>query len=168
MTSARIGRPKGTGVTPPAIRFWNKVNKDGPLHPILQTQCWEWTASIVSGYGQFGLSCGQMRYAHRYAWELAYGDIPEGQQVLHHCDNKRCCRIEHLFLGTQDDNMKDCKKKGRNVNPAKKLSIEQVLEIRAFRSAVPPLSLRLLAEQYGVRESTISRIATGVRWGTLL
>jgi HNH endonuclease len=57
---------------------------------------------------------GVMQYAHRLVWEYTYGPIPEGFQVLHHCDNPPCCNPEHLFLGTSLDNNRDRDAKGRN------------------------------------------------------
>lgn len=86
-------------------RFWSKVLKtDG---------CWLWQASInvVSGYGQFSYQ-GRPHAAHRIAWLLEYGEMPE-LLVLHECDVRACVRPSHLFLGTHVDNMRDMAKKGR-------------------------------------------------------
>jgi hypothetical protein len=85
---------------PVADRFWALVRKspdpDG---------CWEWVGRIAKdGYGQLR--------AHRFAWTLLHGPIPEGQHVLHKCDNRKCVR--HTFLGTQQDNMDDMVSKGRS------------------------------------------------------
>lgn len=79
--------------------------------------CWEFTGSIGrDGYGQFRSNRGGsgMEKAHRYAWFLENGDIPEGLFVLHRCDNRKCVRPSHLWLGTLSDNMKDMVAKGRN------------------------------------------------------
>lgn len=73
--------------------------------------CWNWIACTnPKGYGQFT----QLR-AHRVSYELYVGPIPEGLSVLHKCDNRRCVNPDHLFVGTQDDNMKDMKRKGRKI-----------------------------------------------------
>lgn len=89
-------------------RFWGKVEKstdpDG---------CWEWTAGRFSkGYGAFSIK-GRNQKANRVAWQLVHGTIPEGLCVLHKCDNPGCVRPDHLFLGTNLDNSKDCSQKGR-------------------------------------------------------
>lgn len=56
----------------------------------------------------------KLRKTHRVAWELAYGPIPSGMAVLHRCDNPPCCNAEHLFLGTQGDNVRDMVAKNRH------------------------------------------------------
>jgi hypothetical protein len=72
--------------------------------------CWEWTrARSHDGYGVY-----KKLRAHRVAYELAFGPIPDGLSVLHHCDNPPCVNPARLFLGTQSDNMRDCYRKGRN------------------------------------------------------
>lgn len=89
-------------------RFWAKVRKsDG---------CWEWTASRgIRGYGQFRLPrTRQMSGAHRVAYELSVGPIPEGMFVCHHCDNPSCVRPDHLFVGTNSQNILDAVRKGRH------------------------------------------------------
>ena len=58
-----------------------------------------------------------MTRSHRYQWELIYGNIPEGLHILHHCDNPKCCKINHLFIGTHQDNMDDRKNKNRGNAP---------------------------------------------------
>ncbi len=100
--------------TPKFVRsFWSRVRKrrkDG---------CWEWQGyRTKSGYGM--LQCRsisqQPMYAHRVAWELVKGKIPNGKHVLHECDNPACCRPSHHFLGTQVDNNLDRDKKGRTAS----------------------------------------------------
>ncbi len=89
------------------MRFWRHVTK-GP-------SCWEWHGAGSRGvhpYGTFGVQGATVR-AHRFSWELHAGKIPEGIYVLHRCDNPRCIRPDHLFLGTQADNVADMIAKGR-------------------------------------------------------
>jgi hypothetical protein len=94
-------------------RFWPKVrviDGDG---------CWEWQAGCAnSGYGQMQIrSIDPMPIlAHRVAWILQYGQIDDGMHVLHRCDNRRCCRWDHLFQGTQADNNRDRTAKGRTAS----------------------------------------------------
>lgn len=151
---------------PIADRFWAKVAKgDG---------CWEWTGArnSVSGYGSFGLDRETMVYAHRMAWELTNGPIPEGLFVCHSCDNRPCVRPDHLFLGTHSDNMQDMVAKGRApkdkpsqrgvLNPQAKLTAAQVRDIRA--SAEPHT---VLAPRYGVTATLIRAIRNRKAWAWL-
>lgn len=92
--------------------FWKKVKKT--------RTCWEWTAKKVYGYGYLGLNGKSIR-AHRFSWELANGKIPPELFVLHKCDNRKCVKPSHLFLGTQKDNIQDAISKNRPVG----LSIKQ-------------------------------------------
>ena len=79
-------------------------------------ECWPYLQSLdKDGYGQFYYHRKNWR-AHRLAWHFANGPIPVGQQVLHRCDNPRCCRPEHLWLGTVGDNVRDMMLKGRHRN----------------------------------------------------
>ncbi len=92
------------GAYPPLEeRFRSRVDVKGP------DDCWEWTAGkIPGGYGAvWDNSIGRHRHAHRLAWELANGPIPDGLWVLHRCDNPPCCNPAHLWLGTQHDNDMD-------------------------------------------------------------
>lgn len=89
-------------------QFWARVERgDG---------CWLWQGMTISGgYGRVGWR-GMKAVAHRVAWELTYGPIPEGLWVLHRCDNPPCCNPEHLFLGSRLDNIADMVAKGRGAN----------------------------------------------------
>lgn len=85
-------------------RFWSNVKKT--------RGCWWWVgAKFSNGYGRFWASKEYL--AHRASWLLINGSVPKGLHVLHHCDNPSCVRPEHLFLGTQKDNMIDMRIKGR-------------------------------------------------------
>lgn len=97
------------GSMTPEQRFWSKIKKtDG---------CWEWQGQRNHrGYGEVSVSRKWVK-AHRFSWASVNGPIPAGMFVLHHCDNRACVRPEHLFLGTQKDNMRDAKAKGRAYRP---------------------------------------------------
>jgi hypothetical protein len=87
-------------------RFWSKVAKGA------DDACWLWQAGrFKSGYGAFAMRPHTKR-AHRVAWELVNGPIPDGLHVLHECDTPPCCNPAHLFLGTHADNMRDRQSKG--------------------------------------------------------
>ena len=87
-------------------RFWAKVDQP-------EEGCWLWQSTMFSqGYGCFK-AAGKMCKAHRIAYTYAKGPIPDGLVVCHACDNKRCVRPDHLFLGTTRDNVLDAKRKGR-------------------------------------------------------
>lgn len=101
--------------------------------------------------------------AHRKVWILLYGEIPDGLDVLHHCDNPICVRPNHLFLGTNADNMHDKAAKGRVRHSLAKLTPEQVLEIRA-KAATATVSHSMLAREYGVEQTAISRIVRRDTW----
>lgn len=142
-------------------RFWEKVDKSG--------DCWLWTASLTrGGYGQFPLRKGVIRRAHRIAWQLINGDVPEGMWVLHRCDTPACVRPVHLFLGTPKDNTADKIAKGRSnhpqgsARPAAKLSEADVAAIRAARAQ--GVSGTDLGRQYGVHRTTIYHICQRDYW----
>jgi hypothetical protein len=84
-----------------------------------ESGCWEWRLrKDAGGYGRLKIQMGsrssfRMEAAHRYAYSIFVGPIPDGMNVLHRCDNPPCCNPDHLFVGTQQDNMRDMHAKGR-------------------------------------------------------
>ena len=101
---------------PAEDRFWLMVNKEGPINSKFG-ECWLW-GKRKKGYGDIYVD-GRNIKAHRYSWVLHNRKIPQGLQVLHKCDNPCCVNPSHLFLGSQDINMKDMasKKRGNGKPP---------------------------------------------------
>ena len=130
-------------------------------------ECWEWTACLHSyGYGQIAGPRNKTLYAHRFSWEIYRGPIPEGMCVCHHCDNPSCVNPNHLFVGTNADNMRDRDAKGRIVRSIGKdngnatILDSEVPEIR-MAYAAGGVSQRQLAAQYGVTHPCIGEIVRG-------
>ncbi len=153
---------------PAEQRFWEKVNKDGPipLHRPELGPCWEWIANAQSrGYGLFWNE-GRNVFAHRFAWESENGPMPLWLHGCHHCDNKRCVRPSHIFAGTQSENIQDCSDKGRLVilrgvdHPGARLTPEQVRFIRDN----PHIPLTVLGRKFGVMHSTVGKVRKGVSY----
>lgn len=140
-------------------RFWEKVDKRGP------GDCWEWQASTAHGYGQLNTG-GGMSLVHRLSYELHVGAIPDGLLVCHHCDNPLCVNPQHLFVGTNADNVQDMLNKNRNVRGerqgASKLTEGDVREIRQrFADGERQSSL---AREYGVCVAQMNRIVHRKEW----
>ena len=141
-------------------RFWEKVDKSA--------ECWLWQAgSVVKGYGRIRIN-GRMQLAHRVAWELTYGKIPNGMCVLHACDVRACTRPDHLFLGTYADNTRDAIDKGRNVmagalgtrNPATNLCELDVWLIRNIKGQTH----RAIAKFFDISRETVTNIINRKTW----
>lgn len=121
-------------------------------------ECWNWFGSKVpGGYGQIraGGPNGKMLSAHRSAWEIAFGPIPKGLQVLHDCDNPGCVNPHHLTLGTVDDNMKDMAAKGRSNARRPRLSTDckaEIVELQKY------LTRAELAEQFNISQRYVRNI----------
>ena len=120
--------------------------------------CWEWLgAKNWHGYGIF-----QRKRAHRLSYEKYINNIPKGLYVCHKCDNPSCVNPDHLFLGTQKDNMADCARKNRTNNPQgtshvfSKITEEDVKNIRRDKRRIIDI-----AKEYDMHCSQISRIRTG-------
>src|SRR5437762_1733270 len=157
-------------------RFWSHVDID------ISDACWNWNLKCYNtGYGSFGVK-GKILRAHRVVYFLTYGSIPDGMQVLHHCDNRKCCNPVHLWLGTNADNQADkkAKRRGRSwiyvrthprstpyplrgeKSPTAKLKDAQVIEI-VERYRQGGITQTELARIYGVSSGTISHYIHGVR-----
>lgn len=153
----------------PEIRFWNRVDKLGPIHPVLKTRCWIWFGGkYANGYGFFKPSCKIAIRAHRYSWIFHHGPIVDDLLVCHACDNPSCVNPSHLFLGTHSDNKIDSCKKGRHTgNPGEQngraiFTNEQVLEIRKrYQPRHKKNGARAIARELNVHPMTIYYIISG-------
>ena len=138
--------------------------------------CWLWIGGLVgkTGYGEIHCRPHGVLRAHRVAWELYHNPVPKGFYVLHRCDVPSCVNPDHLFLGTQLENMRDMRRKGRHIKAQKFISHEikrprSILtstiasEIRELYAAGAGTQYEL-ATQFGVTQTTISNIVSGKVW----
>jgi hypothetical protein len=133
--------------------------------PVPFSGCHIWLGHTnKKGYGRLSLN-RRLVLTHRLAWETYRGPIPSGLMVLHECDIPCCINPNHLFLGTNDDNVADRVKKGRGQNltgesnPNAKLSSADVAVILASS-----LNGAQLAHQYGVSRTCINLMRQGKTW----
>jgi len=143
-------------------RFWSKVRRGNA------EECWEWVGGSwnKNGYGLFHTSePRKMVTAHRFSWKLSNGDAGD-RLVCHHCDNPKCVNPAHLFLGTQQDNMADKCRKGRQARGERsghvRLTEAVVMDIRARRAA--GAVMREIAEALGLSISTVTKVANRQTW----
>jgi hypothetical protein len=143
-------------------RFWDKVSLGHP------GGCLVWGAKKTrNGYGQFSINRKHFG-AHRISYELCVGTIPAGAHVLHKCDNRCCVNPDHLFLGTNTDNVRDREAKGRGGaisgedHYLSKLTKEAVDEIRSSKGT--GITQRQLAKKFNVTPPAISCVLRGITW----
>jgi HNH endonuclease len=172
VTQGRLLMPRGHGVGSKATQFLPIAGSlrerfNASYIPEPNSGCWLWEAGGDNkGYGRITIAPRKpMRLAHRISWELHHGR-PAVKFILHHCDNTYCVNPEHLYEGTQKDNMRDRSVRNRmpdlrgEKGPNAKLTSEQVVLIRADSR-----SQRLIATEYGVSQATISLIKLRKHWG---
>lgn len=150
--------------------FWSHVRKGD--------DCWEWIpprGGKTAAYGR-SVRSGQSEAAHRRSWILANGPIPDGLFVLHRCDNPKCVRPSHLFVGTQAENVKDMQQKGRarggfkkgrrdrqgSRHPMSKLLEREVIAIR--RRYARGERLVDLAVEFKIHPTHLSQIVRRLTW----
>lgn len=135
--------------------------------------CWLWTGTIIAArknrrYGIFYVSGRNIR-AHRYSYELLKGPIPNDLMVCHTCDNTFCVNPDHLFLGTNRDNVDDMLRKGRQArilgerNGKAKITEVQASHVRWMLTK--KVAHALISEATGVPLGTVRSISIGKCWG---
>lgn len=139
--------------------FWSMVDQSG--------DCWPWLGRLDrGGYGRLGFY-DRNWWAHRLALHLSGTTVPAEMDVLHRCDNPRCCRPDHLFLGTAKDNARDMVAKGRQRGPKgethhlAKLNIDDVQWIRTLQGLVRP---GVMAKGFGISHAALHSIVHGKSW----
>jgi hypothetical protein len=139
-------------------KFWDRVHKTD--------SCWLWTGSLFpSGYGRIQIKGRSVR-AHRLSWEIKNGDISSGLVVCHKCDNTKCVRPDHLFLGTHLDNARDRNSKGRQAKgetfKRSSLTENDVIDIRTLRAM--GATILDLCDSFQVKVTTINDIVNRHSW----
>ena len=150
-------------------KFWEHVDKSaGP------DACWLWTAAKShNGYGRFALPGkngrkGRKVQAHRLAWTVTNGAIPDGLEACHRCDNPACVNPAHLFIATHLENVRDCINKGRinrpigEANPRCRLTAEDAKAIRAMSAS--GVTQAAISRLYGVTAANVSVIVSRKSW----
>lgn len=128
-------------------RFFDKTRR-------AENGCLEWTAAKDNaGYGMFSIN-GRPQRAHHVAWYFQYGEWSV-RTLCHKCDNRACCDPDHLFEGTQRDNMLDAWKKGR-MKGRRKFSEDMYQQVRQLIAEGVPQ--QEIARRFGMSEPTVTRI----------
>lgn len=160
MKSVKTSIDEGTlGLCPPNVK-----NKELALAVFsrarlnIETGCWEWTGGkIRGGYGSICLA-GRAQRAHRAAFVATYGAIPVGLCICHRCDNPTCVNPNHLFAGSQSENLRDAIQKGRR----SVLDVATVLQIKSLLKQ--GISRKEIAQTYGTSKAVVTLIALGTTW----
>lgn len=131
------------------------------------TGCWPWKSSLTElgtkdEYARFNIN-GKTYPAHRVSYLIYKGRIPKGLNVCHSCDNKFCVNPNHLWLGTQDENLVDCRRKQRHMygeaHTGTKLREHDIV---AIRKSI--LFIKDIGKEYGISIATVSRIRNRKLW----
>ncbi len=137
----------------------------------LDTGCWTCDTAYMTyrGYLHLQITENGVQHAfkvHRFSYEHFIGHIPDGKLICHKCDVRSCCNPDHLFLGTQSDNMQDMVRKQRGLVGEKsaKTNFTEADILRIYRYVDAGLTRKEIAEKFGVADVTISHIATGRNW----
>lgn len=152
-------------MTNPEIdRFWDKVDKMGPVNPVTGIRCWNWIGARTRGYGQMRF-CGGIYLAHRISMHLSKGTplSNNGNKktglVLHKCNNSLCVNPDHLYIGTQEDNVGDSTNLGNRFIRRSKYSTTDVNAMKFLR--LSGYTLSSIAEVYGCTKQNIHYLLAG-------
>lgn len=154
----------------PLVRFWSKVVKQSKVSSQhVSTPCWDWAGTRNwLGYGEFKVG-RKLHGAHRWIYMQINGPLPSGYNVCHRCDNPGCVNPDHLFPGTQSENLKDSASKGRHQhqktnerNPSRKLTWDQAREIK--RLIKDGVTQKAIANWFRVSPTAIGSIARNRTW----
>lgn len=130
-----------------------------------ENSCWDWKGYIRGGYSVFMVNKKHV-LAHRFSWSLLNGEIPKEKQINHHCDNPKCTRPDHLYLGTSQENDRDRVARDRQAKGSKngdsKLNEEKVSEIKKLLKM--GVTITRLAKDYNVSQTCIWLIKSGKKW----
>ena len=153
---------KRTGKTPRPLeeRFFDFV------FPEPNSGCWLWVGGLAgNGYGRFSIGNRKTVPAHRFSYELVHGPIPVSLNACHKCDVRCCVNPEHIFPGTQCENMADMVQKGRD-NPRRGEENGQVRLTEAQIAAIrtDPRRLKIIGADYGIDKSRVWHIKRGHHW----
>lgn len=147
--------------------FMRSVNTDGPFHEGLGTNCHVWTGIEKDNHGIYGKIC-----AHRVIWEHANGKIQDGLVVRHKCDVGICVRLDHLEIGTRQDNIRDMNERGRARGGGHKGSGSSSAKVTAddvtfIRENFNKFTKKELSRRFGISIGQIYRINSGERWADI-
>lgn len=155
--AAILSRPPDVFDTFDLARFWSRVEVRQ------RDQCWPWRYGSQEGYGEFRFSNNSREQAHRTAYRIANGPIPQNAVIRHRCDNSLCCNPWHLLPGSHADNVRDRVDRGRSAigedAGRAKLTAAQVIKVRES-----PLSHAYWARRFNVDRSTIADARVGTTW----
>lgn len=142
------------GMTVPD-RFWKYVKKT--------KSCWDWLGAKRQGYGAMNVQ-GKSKPVHRISWEMHYGGIPEGNLVLHKCDNRSCVNPDHLYLGNYQDNVDDMWNRNRAPRGQQRTNQSVLTDTKVRQIRQDTGSVRALAKKYGVSTTTIWAVRNRKIW----
>ncbi len=156
-----MNKHRGNGIEfrgKPKEQLYSRISKNEI------TGCWNWVGALFqgTGYGQFSNKAlaESPTTAHKASWVIHNGPVPDGLFVCHHCDNRKCVNPDHLYLGTNSQNMIDRSKRGYVHQRA--LTEDAVREMRQLRQK--GWSWRKLADRYGVQMNAVRFATLGKSW----